>query len=571
MFHSGPGLQSGRAVKRFGDLWRGRYRPTLLPGRGRLMERDMHALLLAFVSAIMRERDARRELERERTGMMRGALPRSQEVERGIERGNCPSPAREERRRETQRESKGSRSAFSSSFSSTSALHSEVHFGDIDQMHNGTTQSEASHKFMKEGAFEVFSFLFYRKRFSCIHQAAALESQEEVWQLILVVWQELLSLPPSVSAFSDSTSRHRCPSSGSRLNDKDSDGFAASPFPSTHPCSSSDHDSRDRGTLREDMVFPYRVGCLFLLLWLLYTAPFSSRIPVPDRAFVAPPSAPSSSPDSAAGNRHSTPSEAATGTLENRQTPEANVSQAGCVRRADSERDAGTSRSRRRSGCESEEDTRGPDSHAERATHKRKDKIVLPAVATLSAENVELLVDVAQACLKRGELLDGARTLKVLWSTGKIRVSVFPEPEEACDKRGLPLGVNKALLFASLQRQPVSVERPHAANLKADIEAAVLPYLRVLEELPSTPLLPRDQHSSLPMPPHSSCVPHRARGRGGGEDRRVEQVAGVLQGRYYPTVAALQRLGEEEPLPWVDDKLVVTPSTTSPPGANRGL
>ncbi|KEP67582.1 UNVERIFIED_CONTAM: hypothetical protein HHA_226460 [Hammondia hammondi] len=568
MLHSGPGLQSGRAVKRFGDLWRGRYRPTLLPGRGRLMERDMHALLLAFVSAIMRERDARRELERERTGMMRGVLPRSQEAERGIECSDCRSPGLVERRRETQRDSKGSRSAFSSSVLSASALHAETHFGDRDQMHSGATQSEALHKFMKEGAFEVFSFLFYRKRFSCIHQVAALESQEEVWQLMLVVWQQLLSLPPSASAFSAS-SRHRSPPFGSRLNDKDSDGFSAKAFPSTHPCSSSDHDSRDRGTLREDMVFPYRVGCLFLLLWLLYTAPSSSRIPVPDRASVAPRSAPFSSPDSAACNRHSTPSEAATETLANRQTHEVNGSQGGCVRHTDSKIDAETSCSRRRSGYDSEEDTRGSDGHAERATHKRKDKLVLPAVATLAAENVELLVEVAQACLKRDELLDGARTLKFLWSTGKIRISVFPEPEEACDKRGFPLGVNKALLFASLQRHPVSVERPHAANLKSDIDAAVLPYLRVLEELPSTPLLPRDQHASLPMSPTASCVPHHARGRGGREDRRVEHVAGVLHGRYYPTVAALQRLGEEEPLPWVNDKVVVTPSTTPRPGANR--
>ncbi|CBZ54218.1 hypothetical protein NCLIV_046500 [Neospora caninum Liverpool] len=180
----------------------------------------------------------------------------------------------------------------------------------------------------------------------------------------------------------------------------------------------------------------------------------------------------------------------------------------------------------------------------------------------------QLLVEVAQTCLKRGELLDGARTLKFLWTTGKIRVSVFPEPEEACDKRGAPLGVNKALLFASLQRQPVSIERPHAANLRADVESAAFPYLRVLGELPFSPLLPRDQHASSPLSPPASRL--QARGRGGRDERR-ERLAGALQARLYPAVAALQRLGEEEPLPWVDDKVDKTTSTTPRHSANPGF
>lgn len=116
-----------RAIRRCGDIWRGRYRPTLLPGRGRAMEADMRLLLSEFVSMVRADRT------------------------------KMPSTA------------------------------------DNTQFE----EPENSGGFMAEGAFEVVSFLVYKHRFSCIHQAALLETQEEVWQLLLLVWQGKSDLFPS--------------------------------------------------------------------------------------------------------------------------------------------------------------------------------------------------------------------------------------------------------------------------------------------------------------------------------------------------------------------------------------
>lgn len=67
------------------------------------------------------------------------------------------------------------------------------------------------------------------------------------------------------------------------------------------------------------------------------------------------------------------------------------------------------------------------------------------------AECLELMVQVAQSCVARRELLDAARAVKFLWDFGHIRAGVYEEAEEACDRRGQPLGVNKRFLSACLQ------------------------------------------------------------------------------------------------------------------------
>lgn len=61
------------------------------------------------------------------------------------------------------------------------------------------------------------------------------------------------------------------------------------------------------------------------------------------------------------------------------------------------------------------------------------------------------MVQVAQTCVARGVLLDAARVMKFLWEFGHLRAGLYEEAEEACDRRGQPVGVNKRFLSACLQ------------------------------------------------------------------------------------------------------------------------
>ncbi|PHJ16779.1 hypothetical protein CSUI_009404 [Cystoisospora suis] len=212
-----------RAIRRCGDIWKGRYRPTLLPGRARAMEADMRRLLSEFVSMVRTDR-----------------------VTRSV---SCDTELGRE---------------------------------------------ENSGRFMVEGAFEVVSYLVFKHRFSCIHQAALLETQEEVWQLLLLVWQDILRdplVPSATSLPSSYASLAEPPSSGAGCDDLTRSAIHQSSCQG--PASRAPHDvlcSNEEGASRthkgngsvpllgdeahtEESVFLYRVGCVLLLPWLLYTAP----------------------------------------------------------------------------------------------------------------------------------------------------------------------------------------------------------------------------------------------------------------------------------------------------------
>ncbi|PFH35127.1 hypothetical protein BESB_060140 [Besnoitia besnoiti] len=557
-----PGAQPGRAVQRFGDLWGGKYRPTLLPGRGRLMAEDMHALILAFVSAVVRERDTRVE----RQEGPRRAVERDLGVTDAGHGETAPeeSPLEQERRL-------GRATEFVSPENCVGAVGTETRPGarqpplnlsasEAEREGQGGTREEGGdkadqsrHKYMKEGAFELFSFLFYKRRFSYIHQAAALESQEEVWRLMLVVWQALFSSPPSRSASAspacllverrsppprpDTEDGRDAPASSTQSSTDTPDGDVP---PGGEPSASEGK--------RNSYEFLYRVGCVFLLLWLLYTAPFpASRTLDHTRAAAVSSSSCSDSSSAAGGEKMSKGGLSAE--VQGR-APTENARHSSASPGAPGEHGAHAGDPVAYLGLEPEQ-----------RTHRKG--LVLPAVAALSVGNVELMVEVAQTCLKRDELLDGARAFKFLWGSGKICVAVFPEAEEACGKRGLPLGVNKALLFSSLQRQPVAVERPHPGNLHADVHSAAFPIFRLLEELPNSPLVPRDSLVTFSHPHHQ----HRyddLRGRTRRDDSRGrDQAAGPLQAHLYAYGVALQQMADEEPLPWVDERTVEGPSSAA--------